>query len=45
MAKESSNPKNQNGTKDQNSTKNTRTNSPKPLIPKAGVTHSGRKSY
>lgn len=26
-------------------TRTTRTNSPKPLIPKAGVTHSGRRSY
>lgn len=37
--KSSSTPKSQNGTKI------TRTNSPKPLIPKAGVTHSGRRSY
>lgn len=35
MAKKSSStPKTQNGT-----------NSPKPLIPKAGVTHSGQRSY
>lgn len=27
------------------STRTTRTNNPKPLIPKAGVTHSGRRSY
>lgn len=27
------------------STKTPRTNSPKPLIPKAGVTHSGRRAY
>ena len=27
------------------STRTTRTNSPKPLIPKAGVTHSGRRCY
>lgn len=27
------------------STRTTCTNSPKPLIPKAGVTHSGRRSY
>lgn len=41
MAKRSSSstPKTQNGTKI------TRTNSSKPLIPKAGVTHSGRRSY
>lgn len=39
MAKKSSNPQ------PKDSTKITRTNSPKPLIPKAGVTHSGRRSY
>ena len=39
MAKKSSN------SQPKVSTKITRTNSPKPLIPKAGVTHSGRKSY
>lgn len=27
------------------STKTPRTNSPKSLIPKAGVTHSGRRTY
>lgn len=39
MAKQSSNPQ------PKVSTRTPRTNSPKPLIPKAGVTHSGRKSY
>lgn len=39
MAKQSSN------SQTKISTRPTRTNSPKPLISKAGVTHSGRRTY
>ena len=39
MAKQTSN------TQPKASIKTSRTNSPKPLISKAGVTHSGRRTY
>lgn len=39
MAKQSSN------SQHKTISRNVRTNSPKPLIPKAGITHSGRRTY